>query len=204
MKSNAVIAREVVTQVLAKVRAANWDQYDASRRTGPVYEKTGVAAHRNALDVCLYVELRTEVGKQIYPDHRTAYAHWSRLAMSKGCGNCGEMAAAAFTLALEKGCPIVEYMTFVNVDHAFCVLGRPDTTSLAQPTSWGSDCWICDPWVAGIQNDVSLGAFSATRFMQVTARTIGNVDRSVQVEAREVAGTALSTRASMPLTARAR
>jgi len=190
VKSDAVLAKEVVAQVLAKVRAANWDQYDASRRTGPVYEKTGVAAHRNALDQCLYVELRTETSTRVYPDHRTAFAHWARLTLSKGCGNCGEMAAAAFTLALQKGCPIVEYMTFTNVDHAFCVLGRPATAALAQPTSWGSDCWICDPWAAGIHNDVTLGAFPATRFAQVTTRTMGNVDRSVQVEAREVAGSA--------------
>ncbi len=190
MKSNAAVAKEVVQQILARVQAANWDQYDPSRRTGPVYERTGVAAHRNALDVCLYVELRTETGKRTYPDHRSAYADWSRLTLSKGCGNCAEMAAAAFTLALQKGCPIVEYMTFTKIDHAFCVLGRKATTDLSQPSSWGSDCWICDPWAAGINNDISLGVFSATRFRQVTAVTMGNVDRSVQVEAREVAATA--------------
>jgi len=185
VRSNAAIATEIVRQVTARVKAANWDQYDASRRTGPAFEQTGLKEHRNALDVCVYVELRSETRKKVYPDHRTAYADMARLAMSKGCGNCGEMAAAAFTLALQKGARIVEYMSFENVDHAFCVLGRSEQSDLDRPSTWGADCWVCDPWVAGIQKSVGLGAFDARRFLQVTRRTIGNVDRSVKVDARE-------------------
>ncbi len=132
MTSNGSIARSVLGRVLARVKGANWDAYSPSWRSGPVYERTGLVEHRNALDVCLYVELRTETRARRYPDHRSAYADWSRLTLSKGCGNCAEMAAAAFTLSLEAGAKIVEYAEFEHFDHAFCILGRERGSDLSR------------------------------------------------------------------------
>ncbi len=183
--SNGTIARSVVHRVLAGVKGANWDQYSPTWRSGPVYEQTGLVEHRNALDVCVYVELRTETSSRTYPDHRTAYAHWSRLTLRKGCGNCAEMAAAAFTLALEEGARIVEYAEFEHFDHAFCILGRARGSDLSRPASWGSDCWICDPWAAGITGDRKMGAFEARLFPRVARRLVGNGDHAVVVKARE-------------------
>lgn len=182
--SNAFIAKQIVGIVLSKVKAANWDQYDPSRRSNgrPAYEATNDDPdYLTGLDVCLYKELRPEVAREQYFKWTTAHADVARRALSKGCGNCGEMASIAFTLALEKGCKIVEFMSFDeekgDPDHAFCVLGRDARTDLARPATWGADCWFCDPWAAGLYRDRTFGAFPAPQYRQFTSHAMGLIPK---------------------------
>ncbi|KTD18444.1 hypothetical protein [Legionella jordanis] len=71
-----------------------------------------------------------------------------------GIGNCGELSAIAFLLLLE--CPLKyvkgEYIRVekINItypgDHCFVIIGREASSDLRDPSTWGPDAVICDPW----------------------------------------------------------
>ncbi len=68
-------------------------------------------------------------------------------ASNAGCGNCGEQAAIAFIWLLDNNKTLsIDYMSRNNADHAFVVIGRNISSPLDEPSKWGSDCVICDPW----------------------------------------------------------
>ncbi len=72
-------------------------------------------------------------------------------AVSKGCGNCGEQAAMAFILLLDRKVEPLDYMFCAGEgdDHAFVVIGRREGSDVRKydPQGWGPDAVVCDPWM---------------------------------------------------------
>lgn len=67
-------------------------------------------------------------------------------ASEAGCGNCGEQAAIAFIWLYDKKVGPLDYMSRTNADHAFVVVGRIGSSPLDDPSKWGDNCYVCDPW----------------------------------------------------------
>lgn len=152
------------------------------------YESSGDQSRlkEKGLDRCVYVELRPETTRRssTYANLIDAYADISRRTLAKGCGNCGEMAAAAFTLAFERGCSAVDYAVFNEIDHALCVVGRPDGTDLDRPGSWGPGCWFVDPWLGGITGKDDWGVFNSSLFDIVMKRAFDRDRLTVESKSR--------------------
>lgn len=69
------------------------------------------------------------------------------LSLDNSFGNCGEMARVA-AYAIFKAFPHVnaEYYQVKNGDHCIVVVGRDPNSNPYLPSTWGEDCFICDPW----------------------------------------------------------
>lgn len=68
------------------------------------------------------------------------------IAESTGCGNCGEQSAAAFVYLRDRGVRPLDFMHFINHDHAFVVLNRLKESDESKPLTWGDAAVVCDPW----------------------------------------------------------
>jgi hypothetical protein len=70
------------------------------------------------------------------------------VAKSRACGNCGEYAAVAFDYLMLNGCPYpIEYAGYVSPgDHAFVIVGRPESATVSDPSTWGREAVVCDAW----------------------------------------------------------
>ena len=62
-----------------------------------------------------------------------------------GVGNCGEQAAISFTELYNRGVRPLDYMWLTNRKHAFVVIGRKSDSG-EDPSAWGDEAVICDPW----------------------------------------------------------
>ncbi|MFT5718620.1 MAG: hypothetical protein ACJAWS_003010 [Oleiphilaceae bacterium] len=72
---------------------------------------------------------------------------WGKAARTLGTGNCGELAALAFTDLYQNGVSSIDYMVFnkKNYDHAWVTIGKAaDATS--DLSTWGAEAVWCDPW----------------------------------------------------------
>ena len=70
-------------------------------------------------------------------------------AIRARCGNCGEQAAVAFVMLIDRGVEPLDLMECTSTDHSFVVIGRRENSD---PTGydamkWGPDAVICDPWM---------------------------------------------------------
>lgn len=61
-------------------------------------------------------------------------------------GNCAEMAAIAFVVLRDRGVRPLEFMQFLDMNHAFVILGRPAETQVSNFASWAPASVVCDPW----------------------------------------------------------
>lgn len=72
-------------------------------------------------------------------------------ALSRLCGNCGEQAAIAFMMLVEKKVEPIDYMWCAGEDddHAFVVIGRRENSQVRRydAGTWGPDAVVCDPWM---------------------------------------------------------
>lgn len=72
-------------------------------------------------------------------------------ALSKGCGNCGEQAAIAFMMLVDKRVEPLDYMMCAGEgdDHVFVVIGRKENSDVRRFNlqTWGPDAVVCDPWM---------------------------------------------------------
>jgi hypothetical protein len=72
-------------------------------------------------------------------------------AVMTRCGNCGENAAIAFILCVDKGVEPLDYMELAaeEDDHAFLVIGRREGSQALHydANTWGPDAVVCDPWM---------------------------------------------------------
>jgi hypothetical protein len=72
-------------------------------------------------------------------------------ALSKGCGNCGEQAAIAFMMLVDKKVEPIDYMFCAGEgdDHVFVVIGRREGSEVRKynAQTWGPDAVVCDPWM---------------------------------------------------------
>jgi hypothetical protein len=72
----------------------------------------------------------------------------ARIAKRTRIGNCGEMAALTFFNGLKKGLWIVtmDYVSIVNGDHSFVVIGRDKNSDPTDYRSWGANAVVLDAW----------------------------------------------------------
>jgi hypothetical protein len=104
------------------------------------------------------IALRKSTSDECRSDSESGWIAFGRLAMHRGVGNCGEQAAAAYSL-LNQPCEAENvYLDIVEVippgHHNFVVLGDPDTfgnysNDKRYPKSfsdWPAESVICDPW----------------------------------------------------------
>ncbi|MFI5120122.1 MAG: hypothetical protein ACHQM4_06895 [Thermoanaerobaculia bacterium] len=72
-------------------------------------------------------------------------------ALSRGCGNCGEQAAIAFMMLVDKRVEPIDYVFCAGEgdDHAFVVIGRREGSDVRKYSAqtWGPDAVVCDPWM---------------------------------------------------------
>jgi len=96
-----------------------------------------IAYTRQALDsgkvlaACPSEEKRIEI---------TAYV----AGLSK-CGNCEEHTAVAFIYLRDHKVRPIDFM-LKGAKHAFVVVGRAKGSKAADPTTWGPEAVVCDPW----------------------------------------------------------
>lgn len=74
----------------------------------------------------------------------------ARMAKVYGCGNCGDMAALAYTLLQQWGVKPLDLMKCTNMDHMFVVIGMRDGADPTDYRSWGPEAVVCDPWAPGV------------------------------------------------------
>lgn len=70
-------------------------------------------------------------------------AYW---ALEHHCGNCGEQTAVAVAYLYLMGVFPLEYMHMTNGDHAFVLIGRPDSVPADDPSLWRAPMAVADPW----------------------------------------------------------
>lgn len=71
----------------------------------------------------------------------------ARRAALDGCGNCGEQSSIAFVYLrdLAKVAPL-DYLEYLDGDHAFVLIGRAEEAFPQSPGTWGDSVVICNPW----------------------------------------------------------
>lgn len=75
------------------------------------------------------------------------FEHLIEACNKTNTGNCAEMAWKAFEYMLENHPDIsAEYFSIAGGDHAFLVINRSPDSKASDPTTWGDDAYICDPW----------------------------------------------------------
>ncbi|HHF7344084.1 TPA: hypothetical protein ACPSKB_000485 [Legionella feeleii] len=75
-------------------------------------------------------------------------------SVKHGVGNCDELSGIAYLLLLECPSKYTGNQTIriekINItspgDHCFVVIGRRKNSDLRDPSTWGPDAVICDPW----------------------------------------------------------
>jgi len=92
----------------------------------------------------------------------------AELAEGKGCGNCNEQDAVAIVYLRDtlkvRPLDLMILNRYSGIDHTFVVIGRADVYEVPDhskklcnlfpsidkdPTSWGPDAVVCDPWHDG-------------------------------------------------------
>lgn len=81
-------------------------------------------------------------------NYHTEIMAMSWAAKHEGAGNCGELAAIAFTYLEGEGVRPLDYMVFnaPGYDHVWLVIGRVAGSSVRDLSTWGEDAVWCDPW----------------------------------------------------------
>ncbi len=80
------------------------------------------------------------------------------LAREHGSGNCGEKSMTAAVLLADRGLHPVEVMALADSDHGFCVVGRDPNSDPADPTTWGPNAVVVDPWYNETYPATEMGA----------------------------------------------
>lgn len=60
-------------------------------------------------------------------------------------GNCGDFASLALYFCKKHNCP-AENILLANADHEFVVINRLPDSDINDPSTWGEDAIICDPF----------------------------------------------------------
>lgn len=99
----------------------------------------------------------------------------STAAQVAGCGNCQEHADTAFIYLHDHHIVPIEMMNFRGRDHAFDVIGRPADSDVSDPSTWGQDAVVCDPWLEKVYPPSDLKKYWAggTPFVRIRVDTPG-------------------------------
>ncbi len=60
-------------------------------------------------------------------------------------GSCHELTCMALYFCIKNNIH-AEYYEGINIDHTFLVIGRKKGSDPTDPSTWGPDAMICDPW----------------------------------------------------------
>ena len=82
----------------------------------------------------------------IWPRGYSQAAFVQRIARGQGVGNCGVKAFTAAYDLVGKDLYPVEVIMLRDRDHGFAVVGREPGSNAADPTSWGPNAFVVDPW----------------------------------------------------------
>jgi len=87
------------------------------------------------------------------PEGATDYAiRRLRVFASSGnrnlCGNCGVKSASAYVTLMRLRVSPLDWMSCDKrvLDHAFVVIGRAPGSEIRDPSTWGDEAVVCDPW----------------------------------------------------------
>ena len=109
------------------------------------------------------LDMRKETSKQLQAAKITVDSKYhdymlvvGKVTLETGIGNCGDLVAAAYKWLLDNGYTksleviTANYMrknAYEWNNHAFLVMSRDRTGDPSDPSSYGNDCVICDPWL---------------------------------------------------------
>jgi hypothetical protein len=71
---------------------------------------------------------------------------WAEKAKAYGAGNCGEQSALAFSYLKSKRIEPIDWVHFLNRDHAFVLLNRPKGLIKGKLRQNLSQVILCDPY----------------------------------------------------------
>lgn len=133
----------------AGIRSSNRDSLPAQVRKGIQeclgrYESDGAAAsvRRQLYDYCGSPNVEA-----CYK--RGGLEQMAELALKNHCGNCAEKSAVALTWLKSVRVRPLDFMELGannGIDHSFVVMGRVRNSVASQPSTWGADAVVCDPW----------------------------------------------------------
>jgi hypothetical protein len=194
LELNLGYSRQAVKHVTKKLRlgGANWDYYrsggstwtyeGASKQAAAAGTKAGKffwgvmsQLNKNAVDVCLYENVRPGYGEEFARKTSLSqidkYRIVAEYAGKNGCGNCGENAILAFMYLYDLGVRPLDNMA-VDQDHAFVVIGRKpgDVNDFA---TWGPVAVVCDPWAQGFLRKENFGTYPGTEFESRMTQIVG-------------------------------
>jgi len=81
-------------------------------------------------------------------DYHTWIKAMSWAARFEGAGNCGELAAIAYTYLEDQGVHPLDYMVFTapSYDHVWVIIDRAAGSNVLDLSTWGETAVWCDPW----------------------------------------------------------
>lgn len=133
------IAASIVSQVVAKLPKGAGNK--------PKSSQTAIDCVNRMRTVTVMQLMAAGAFYKLVADIRTI----AESALSKGCGNCGEQAAIAFMMLVDKRVEPIDYMFCAGEgdDHVFVVIGRREGSEVSKydAQSWGPDAVVCDPWM---------------------------------------------------------
>src|SRR5688572_12556037 len=133
LEPNTVMATEAVRYTLSKLTIG------ASTKWSDIW-------HTGSESFICFPAMRFVELLQQFTDELKYLRSVASVAEHVGCGNCGENAAIAFIYLLDRSVRPLDLMSGGPVDHAFVVLGRPAQSTASDPTTWGKEAVVCDPW----------------------------------------------------------
>jgi hypothetical protein len=119
---------------------------DPSKITGPVSFVTNIGVGlmnsiaRNEADVKI-----ARLGVADF-NTRKQMEIWAEKAEKYGAGNCGEQSAIAFMFLMRKSVEPLTWTRWSVGNHAFVLLGKPQSGTAANADQWLRDVVVCDPW----------------------------------------------------------
>jgi hypothetical protein len=115
------------------------------RETNPTIYADGTGNAGRSTTRYAYDTLRAQGEGRNY---HTQIMAMSWAAKHEGAGNCGELAAIAFSYLEDEGVRPLDYMVFTSpaYDHVWVVIGRAAGSSVRDLSTWGEDALWCDPW----------------------------------------------------------
>lgn len=133
------LAANIVSQVQAKLPRGAANKPDSSQDSIECVGRMRKVTYKELIAAGAFYKLVSDI-KTIADN-----------ALRRQCGNCGEQAAIAFMMLLEKKVEPIDYMFCAGEgdDHSFVVIGRREDSDVRKynAQTWGPDAVVCDPWM---------------------------------------------------------
>lgn len=128
-----------------------------SYKNASTYQSRSLALHKNRLLssylfqlTCGSLNLVSELFKAYWFGHAIAspFGILTTCLMTQyyKIGNCQEQATLAFNYLNSKSVSSLELCHFIGGDHVFVIIGRAPNSDIRNPSTWGDEAVLCDPW----------------------------------------------------------